>query len=94
MQTRTKKITVTRLADLAHPGVTCKGIESGRLNWESKKPGDLIAMFAAGGYDVINDGDGEDSRSRLVKDQTGNIVAYIMWCISVPDFACSFTSKV
>ena len=91
----------TKIADLAHHNVTCKGIENGRLCWESTSAGDMIAMFAAGGYDVVRtkvngeeaDESKFDSRSREVRDQSGNTVAYILWCLSVPNFACAMTPK-
>ena len=93
--------TATKIADLTHRNVTNKGIEDGRRNWESTCAGDLIAMFAAAGYDVVRcrvDGKIEDeskcdSRSREVRDQNGNTVAYILWCISIPNYACAMTPK-
>ena len=93
--------TVTNLADLTHRNVT-NSIESGRMKWESTCAGDLIAMFAVGGYDVVRvaapgqelcDESKCDSRSREVRDQSGNTVAYILWCRSVPNFAFAMTCK-
>ena len=93
--------TATKIADLTHRNVTNIGIENGRMKWESTCAGDLIAMFAVGGYDVVRTVvDGKepdeskcDSRSREVRDQSGNTVAYILWCRSVPNFAFAMTSK-
>lgn len=66
-------------------------IEGGRRKWEGRRAGDLIRMFAAGGYDVIKDrGEG----SWTVHDQTGNIRAFILSHRDVPDYAYAFTCLV
>lgn len=86
--------TCTRLADLASTALIKPSyIENGRLKWEARSAGALIKMFAAGGYDVITpDNETATARDRLVKDQNGAIVAYILWNTTVPDFAYAYTS--
>lgn len=83
--------TCTRLADLTSPAlIKPPYIENGRRKWEATSAGELIKMFAAGGYDVVRD----RGTSRMVKDQQGNIVASILWHDTVPNFAYAYTSAV
>lgn len=87
------------LDDLTSPDLLRPSyIEGGRRKWEARSPGALIAMFAAGGFDVITPDRAAEahrrSRERLVKDQQGHVVAYIIWHLSVPDFAVAYTARV
>ena len=71
-------------------------IEGGRRKWEGRRAGDLIRMFAAGGFDVLKDN--KNGRaiegSWTVHDQSGNIRAFILSHRDVPDFAYAFTCLV
>lgn len=94
--TNTAAKTCTRLADLTSAAMIKPSyIENGRLKWEARSAGALIKMFAAGGYDVVTpDNETATARDRIVKDQDGTIVAYILWNITIPDFAYAYTSAV
>jgi hypothetical protein len=98
MNAATETRTETRLADLTSANLIKPSyIENGRRKWEAKRAGDLIKMFAAGGYDVITPTDHpKETRNpyRLVKDQNGVIIANILWSLDVPDFAYAFTSGI
>ena len=72
-------------------------IESGRTKWEARRAGDLIRMFAAGGFDVIKDtkDSGEEIEgSWRVLDQFGDFRASILSHHDVPDFAYAYTCAV
>jgi hypothetical protein len=82
--------TPTALADLAPT------LSEGRLKWETTSAGLLIRMFAVAGYDVVRNEvlpDRNGCFSRLVKDDD-RIVAHILWCDSIPEYAYAFTSSV
>ena len=85
-------------ADLACPELLKPSyIESGRRYWEAKSAGALIRMFAVAGCDVINpdgDDDNRDSECRMVSDQYGNEVAWVLWCKSMPGYAFARTPRV
>lgn len=80
-------------AELAKPAY----IENGRTKWEARRAGDLIRMFAAGGYDVIKNrkanGD-EIEGSWTVWDQHGDFRASVISHRDVPDFAYAYTCAV
>ena len=86
----------TPIADLTCDELTRESyIEGGRLKWEATRAGDLIRMFAAGGYDVCKDSkDGKEIEgSWTVLDQTGNIRAIILSHRDAPAFAYASTRK-
>ena len=89
--------TAPTLADLTCPELLKPSyIESGRRKWEASSAGALIRMFAAAGYDVttpekFNDG---DSHCRVVTDQSGVDVAFLLWCTSIPNYVYAMTPKV
>lgn len=86
--------TETRTAPLADLSPV---LSEGRFKWEAARAGELIRMFAAAGYDVVRNEvlpDRNGCYSRLVKDETGRIVAHILWCASVPNYAYAFSSRV
>lgn len=80
----------TPLADLSPV------LSEGRFKWEKTSAGALIQMFAAAGYDVVRNDvlpDRNGCFGRLVKDQDGRVVAHLLWCDSVPNYAYAFSSR-
>jgi hypothetical protein len=96
--TQTAATNHVNAADLTCPELLMPSyIESGRRYWECKSAGALIRMFAAAGCDVTNpDGedDNRDSECRLVNDQSGNEIAWILWCKSKQGYAFARTPRV
>jgi hypothetical protein len=71
-------------------------LSEGRFKWETSSAGEMIRMFAVAGYDVVRNDvlpDRNGCYSRLVKEQ-GRIVAHVLWCDSVPNYAYAFSSRV
>jgi hypothetical protein len=71
-------------------------LSEGRLKWETTSAGEMIRMFAAAGYDVVRNDvmpDRNGCFNRLVMVD-GRIVAFVLWCDSVPNYAYAYTASV